>query len=970
MVSSWVLSKLEPLAKSPKILVQDPLRILPEADGALHGFARDNGYTVIMAATNLVFRDLYEKASADRSIRKLLVIDRAPVRRQAAAPGTQAPAPLYPDLLDAVPPAARIRLDLQEFLKDRTGDPNWPAEVNTPKYSRLLLCYLPGVLRAHQNLRNADPGRFTDNDLKAIIAFAALDVADAAFKQPDAKLYWRIGLMGHEVLQDLDPVAPEITRMIREELSQAPAPFCWLSGQNITAVLKALYLAVILSQHFDYWDLLLVNLDPSLAGLNRIDAGILSKTAPELIEMDVDQAAHDLQAAENSLSVENLKLLLQKSIDVSKAENAAKLIEKEHYSNLFRSLALLMMIKDLLSGAPDMKAQEAVYNMLFAEPESAHPYFADRLACQAWNQLKRTYRLTTDILEIESGLTKFEKDLSVLSTGKLTFEQFWQAWNRDRLNRLEYYLSDLERLVTSADLLPRLDNELPTLFGNTLIDIRSKIRQHGEGILSRIDAVNKRFQQLVAARYPEWIRTDADVRLTAQFIDRCLKPHWDPHSQAAVLFIFDGMRYDIWEEMLRPMLETRMSLIAEYSGASILPSETHFTRKAISAGDFPDAFDSRAAEDKLLHKALEKSFGITDPVEVIDPDGGGVGETVHYRTGKLDVYIFELCDKELHKVAVKTTSDGKTIPTRPLAFIYRQHIKNILDTEVMAIVRSLAAGTKVFITADHGFTRVGRKPGWFEETDLNEPMDCRYLYAFLKIPFDRARVKPEFRKSVIAFTPAQLRMPASDTVIKKKAGKVISKTFESIVFPQTGFSFSRKGSPYNPDAFSHGGISLGEMMIPMAVLEVKPKEEGLITLDAISGPSEGVENETLEFRLKINRIGTPAMKAGDIRADVSAFLRKKDGQSALPDQVLYVPASGVDVMYRVKPETDDADPDELREGIMKRVLTVTVRYREGHRSVQKTATHAFTVQLNPEKLVRRVPTHLGKILGLTPKGLR
>ncbi len=950
--------------------MQDPLRILPEADSAIHGFARDNGFTVIIAATNLVFRDLYEKAASDRSIRKLLVIDRAPVRRQAAAPGTQAPAPLYPDLLDAVLPSARIHLDLQQFLRDRTGDPNWPADVNTPRYSRLLIRYLPGVLRAHQNLRNADSSRFTDNDLKTIIAFAALDSAEAAFKRPDAKTYWRIGLMGHEVLQELDPVAPEITHTIREELSHAPAPFCWLSGKDIAAVLKAFYLSVILSQHFDYWDLLLVNLDPSLAGFNRISPKILSEAAPELIEMDVDQAAHDLQAAENSLSVENLKLLLLKSFDVRKPETAAKLIEKEQYSNLFRSLALFMMLHDLLSGAPDSQAQEKISGKLFEAIESPRPPFADRRACQAWNQLKRAYRLMTDILEIESKLTAFEKQLAVSSTDKLTFEQFWQAWNRDRLNRLEYYLSDLERLVTSADLLPRPEIELPALFGNTLVEIREKIRKYSAGLLARIDSVNSRFQHLMAARYTEWIKGDAEVRFTAHFIDRCLKPHWDPQSQPAVLLIFDGMRYDIWDEMLRPMLETRMAVAAEYPASSILPSETHFTRKAISAGTFPDAFDSREGEDKLLQRALEKNFGITDPVKVVESDGGGVGETVHYRTGKLDVYIFELCDKELHKIAVKTLSDGRRIPTRPLSFVYQQHIKNILDTEVMSVIRSLKPGTRVFITADHGFTRVGREPVWFDEADLNEPMDCRYLYTFLKVPFDRAHLKPEFRKNVIAFTPAQLRMPASETVIKKKTGQEIKKTFESIVFPKTGFSFSRKGSPYNPDAYSHGGISLQEMLIPMAVLEVKPKEEGVIALEPISGLTETVENETLEFRLQIKRMDTTTLKGGDIRVDVSAFLRKKDGQSTLPDQVLYVPASGAEVLYRVTPQAADADPDELREGVMKRVLTLSVRYREGHRSVQKTATHVFTVQLNPEKLVRRVPTHLGKILGLTPKGMR
>jgi len=118
-----------------------------------------------------------------------------------------------------------------------------------------------------------------------------------------------------------------------------------------------------------------------------------------------------------------------------------------------------------------------------------------------------------------------------------------------------------------------------------------------------------------------WIQAETGVRLTAHFIERCLKPHWDPQSQPAVLLIFDGMRYDIWDEMLRPMLETRMAVLAEYPAASILPSETHFTRKAISAGTFPDAFDSREGEDKLLQRSLENTFGITDPVKVVDQFG-------------------------------------------------------------------------------------------------------------------------------------------------------------------------------------------------------------------------------------------------------------------------------------------------------------------------------------------------------------
>ena len=88
---------------------------------------------------------------------------------------------------------------------------------------------------------------------------------------------------------------------------------------------------------------------------------------------------------------------------------------------------------------------------------------------------------------------------------------------------------------------------------------------------------------------------------------------------------------------------------------------------------------------------------------------------------------------------MKKLGDGREVPARPLAFIYQQLIKNILDHEVMAIIRTLEPGTKVFITADHGFDRLGRQPVWFN--DLNEPLDCSYQNTMLKVAFNQVNLK-------------------------------------------------------------------------------------------------------------------------------------------------------------------------------------------------------------------------------------
>ena len=139
MLRSWILDKLEPVKERDRVLVRDPLRLLPENDSALHAFAREHGFTVIVASTNLVFRELYERAVADPETKKILVVDRAPARRRTTLSTAKAPPPFYPDFLADTVEEARIDLNLREFLRQATGDPLWPTEANDPHYARLIV---------------------------------------------------------------------------------------------------------------------------------------------------------------------------------------------------------------------------------------------------------------------------------------------------------------------------------------------------------------------------------------------------------------------------------------------------------------------------------------------------------------------------------------------------------------------------------------------------------------------------------------------------------------------------------------------------------------------------------------------------------------------------------------------------------------------------------------------------------------
>ena len=964
----WFLHKLDAIKDEPAILVRDSLQLLPERDNSIHNFASEHGYTVIVAATNLAFRELYERATADPDTQKLLVIDRTPQSRRLARSKGKAPPLFYPDLLARVPAEARIELDLRQYLKEVTGDPDWPREVNEPHCARIVMKHLPGVIRAHENLRVVQRERFSIHDFHTIVAYAALDVADAAFQKLDDTYYWRVGLHGYQTLQELETLAPAVTGPIKRDLAKAPPPFCWFGKYEPELITRAFYLSVILAQHALNWKLLLINVDQELKGLTTIETGTLEQAARELVELDPEQAQKDLDEIEAHLSREGLQTLLIDELAIEDAKCAATVIEKEGYSTLLRTLALLFALKDLIFPGPDVQAHKQLVNHLF----SAHSdSFVESRSSLVWSNLKEAYRLACAIQESQAELSRALRNLRVKPSDELTFLSFRDLWNAHGINRLEYHLSALKRLVYYQNLLPREPDTLPVEFTDALKSIQDRVNELEKEVFQQIHELNGLFQEMVAKQYPGWLTKDSDLLLSSQFIRRCLKPYWDPKTEKAVVLVFDGMRYDIWDELLRPMLLEKMEIIQELPASAILPSETHVSRWAIAAGTEPDQFGltPRRAESDCLKEALGRELGYQVSVDTIAPDGTGTGETVRYRAGNLDYYIFEFCDKELHKIEMKEYADGRREPSRPLALIYQQYLKNLIDTEVMAIVRRMAPGTKVFITADHGFGLVGQEWLGVNPDALNEPGDCAYLNCLLSVPVSSADLHPKVRKNIISFTPEQLHYPKKE-MWTAKTGAIVNKQYQAVLFPKVGYSFSRQGARYKPTAYSHGGISIQELLIPMVVLQVKAREDELLTLHLINGPKEAVEGEEVEFRMRLTRaIGRS--KVNELRVDVEASysddVEQTKGQ--LPPQVLYI-ARQDEVVYRFRPDPQQATAEEHRQGLMKRELTITIRYREGSRTMRKLQKCPFAVRLDSERVIRRVPTSLGNILGLTPKSMR
>lgn len=968
LLVEWVIKNLGDISNQPRIVIRDPLQIIQSREKGIEEFADNNGYIVIFAATNLVFRELYQHALDDPIKKKILLIDQTPQGRINKTTGKHTPPLFYPDFLKDTREEAQITIDLQKFLEQQTGDTSWPIEVNDRRYAKLALKHIEGILQAHQNLRIANKTRFTDRDFRTIIAFATLGVADQAFKKLDTKSYWKICLLNHEELKNLYDLTPDVMQVIKENLINAPKPFCWFADQDPEKVIRGLYLTIVLSQHGDGWKKLLPLIDPEARQFIDVPQDILNDAVLNLINSDPDKAEFDFTEFENNISRETLKALLIDQWKIYEPKHWLSIIKAEGYSTLIRSLALLVALEDLLTEDPAISEQKELFSFIYDNQPAEQSRFIDRRESKCWSTIREVYSLAYQVRKIQIDTKAILKEIEVFRYEELNFTIFWDIWNNKQLNRLEYMSSAISRILDygSDTLLPRAKEDLPEDFFQSLTHVQQKVRDISENISDSLLQVNLRYQEMVARDYPTWIENESNVVLTSQFISRVLKPNWDPQNEDAVIFIFDGMRYDIWDELLRPLLIERMDIISEHPASSLLPSETSISRKAISAGTFADSFDMSAAENLLLKESLMRDFGYHGDVVKVEPEGFGTGQTVRYRTDNLDVYIFELCDKGLHHIRTKEVG-GCDIPERPLALIYQQ-LQDIFEHEVMAIIRKLKPGTKVFITSDHGFGQVGKEKIWFHHTELNDARDCAYLHCALNTRLVSSSVPDYLKKKIIEFSPDQIRMPKEEHYVERKTQNLVHKTFESYVFPAVGYAFSKPGSPFNPDAFSHGGISMPEMMIPMIVLKVKPHVSGLISLDLLSGTSEFNEGDEIVFQFSIHNHGKSTLTGSEIRVDLEASYSDQQDSKQLSAKVLYVPAwEKKPFWYRFTIDPNEASTEERKAGIMTRRFSLTAKYKEGNRIARKFYSKDFVVKLNPDRIVRRIG-NLGNILGLTPKG--
>jgi len=737
---------------------------------------------------------------------------------------------------------------------------------------------------------------------------------------------------------------------------------------------RAFYLFAMLTQHSSKPAQLFAWIAPELSEFKSLDPNQVLEQVPAMLARDSVQAHADIADVEDHLGPDALQYLLLdgEMYDLRLPDDCVSLVEHEHLSPLFISLVLLAMLDGLLQQKVVLAQYQHVMTLL--EQHRAGSEFVLDGSSPPLEHLFQLVKLAMDVLGTLSRLKGTLKTIATKPAGTISVAQFRSWWTEDRICLVEYLASELSRDLATSVVAPREADALPGVF--TEVSARAlKAARNLEGtVADDLDRFNHAFEDIVQKNYPAWVRGESqDVCLNSMFVDRCLKTHWDPSREKAVLFILDGLRYDIWVAKFKPVFEARMSLEAELPGMALLPSETHISRKAISAGLTSDAFDpSRDAENDLLDRSLKRSLGWSGPSLTVQPfQGAATGEAVRYSSGQLDVYIIDVCDKLLHHINVKEIDGGGVVPERPLCYIYDAQIGDIVAHEITSIVRDLKPGTKVFVTADHGFARNGREKVYFPKEDLNEPGDAKYRVCRLRNLASGIYMPKDKRTAFLDFTPSDLRVASQEEATNKETGGKVLKTYASLVFPRAGFAFGRPGNHFSPEAFTHGGVSLQEMIVPMMVLRVRETSELALQMSEVVCPGSVLEGQAIGVSMHVS-LGVAKKDAERDVTVTGEYRLLTEGGASLGDVTTVssrrylVGEDGVDVQIQFIPNVDSVPVDIRTGGVVLADLRIEARYGEDRTEVRRTTAKSVRIVLDAGRLERR-DTGLGKVLGLMPK---
>lgn len=350
-----------------------------------------------------------------------------------------------------------------------------------------------------------------------------------------------------------------------------------------------------------------------------------------------------------------------------------------------------------------------------------------------------------------------------------------------------------------------------------------KYRNTGLGNIleEQISTCNREFTYFIESNYRLWMNMEDRPTLTKDIVPKYIVPRLK-NKKKTCLLVVDCMRYDHFKAIM-PLLEPIFDIGLEYS-LSLLPTATPYSRNAIFSGMFPDEmvtkYPHQASDMKNDAPSLnqyEKQF-LIDQLRTFEINDS----SVHYHKiwaveegNKFESHIKEYANQDLIALVVnfvdilahKSSQMDVLKEMVPDETGYRLAVKNWLTQSwLLKVLKYLSEmGFDVIMTSDHGSIRVQNNV--MVSADRTASSGVRYKYG--------RNINTNTKNAMIIRNPRDYRLPE----FGPQPTYIIAKNDNYFVYPNEAHKYQSK---FN-NSFQHGGISMEEMIVPVAVMRGRPQ---------------------------------------------------------------------------------------------------------------------------------------------------
>lgn len=327
---------------------------------------------------------------------------------------------------------------------------------------------------------------------------------------------------------------------------------------------------------------------------------------------------------------------------------------------------------------------------------------------------------------------------------------------------------------------------------------------------------NNQFFKFIDKHYPNWFdgQEDAPVMSHTLFRDR-IQPEISKDTPT-LLVVVDNLRYDQWKAF-EPFLSNNYKKESEELFYSILPTATQYARNAIFSGLMPSEMEKRHPEywlndtdeggknmyEKEFLAAQLKRLGLDldwsyHKISSLKQGRRLVENFKSHKNEDLTVIVYNFVDMLSHSKTEMEVIKELASTDKSYRSLTQSWFKN---SPLMEIIQQAAQlGFKLIITTDHGTINV-KNPSKVIG-DKNTSLNLRYKTG--------KSLTYEDKDVLAAVNPERIKLPS----IHMSSSFIFARGDLFFAYPNNYNHYVG----YYRNTYQHGGVSLEEMVIPIAVL--------------------------------------------------------------------------------------------------------------------------------------------------------